>query len=45
MLKTDVLEMCDKLIRRTLDTEKGGEAQSEKLKTDNYGMHTSRRVI
>ena len=46
MLKTDVLKMCDKVdFWRTLKTEKGGKAQGGQLKTENYGMYASRRVI
>ena len=46
MLKTIVLEMCDKTdFWRTSKIEKGGKAQGGQLKTENYGMHASSRVI
>ena len=41
MLKTGVLEMCEKTdFWRTLETEKGGNARSGKLKTEFFGMKT-----
>ena len=46
MLKTDVLKMFDKAdFWRNSKTEKGGDAQVGQLKTENYGMYISRRVI
>ena len=43
---TDILEMCDKPnFWRTLEADRGGFCQCEKLMTELFGIYYSRRVI